>query len=254
MDGKFVAYYRVSTAKQGASGLGREAQEQAVRDYLNGGSWELIDQFEEVESGKRADRPELQRAMELCRLTGAKLLIAKLDRLSRNVHFLSGLMEQGVDFVACDMPTANKLTVHIMAAVAQQEREAISARTKAALGAIKARLAAGGEHVSRRSGRAVTRLGNPHGLPVSRPELGTAAVREMADSFAARVLPMILDIQAEGATSLAAIAARLNEKRVQTARGSTWTPTAVKRVLGRVSQGQQGGSAAARGGVDEAVG
>ena len=134
MQGKFVAYYRVSTAKQGSSGLGLDAQRQAVRDYLNGGAWELIAEFQEVESGKRSDRPELARAMERCRLTGATLLIAKLDRLSRNVHFLSGLMEQGVDFLACDLPTANKLTVHIMAAVAEQEREAISARTKAAIG------------------------------------------------------------------------------------------------------------------------
>lgn len=117
MDGKFVAYYRVSTAKQGASGLGLEAQREAVRAYLNGGSWELIAEFTEVESGKRDDRPELAQAMERCRLTGAKLLIAKLDRLSRNVHFLSGLMEQGVDFVACDMPTANKL-------IRQAQREA----------------------------------------------------------------------------------------------------------------------------------
>ncbi len=233
MDGKFVAYYRVSTAKQGASGLGLDAQRQAVRDYLNGGAWELIGEFEEVESGKRSDRPELARAMERCRLTGAKLLIAKLDRLSRNVHFLSGLMEQGVDFVACDMPTANRLTVHIMAAVAQQEREAISARTKAAMGSIKAKLDAGEEYVSRRSGRTLTRLGSPRGLTVSRPDLGTQALREKADAFAARVLPTIREVQSEGSPSLAVLADRLNAMQVQTARGKAWTPMAVKRVLDR---------------------
>lgn len=235
MDGKFVAYYRVSTAKQGASGLGRDAQRQAVRDYLNGGAWDLIAEFEEVESGRSADRPELARAMERCRLTGATLLIAKLDRLSRNVHFLSGLMEQRVDFIACDMPTANKLTVHIMAAVAEQEREAISARTKAAIGSIKARLAAGEQYISRRSGRVLTRLGNPNGLTVSRPDLGAAAVSRNASAFAASVLPTIREVQAEGAVSLGAIAAGLNARRVRTARGATWTPMAVKRVLDRAA-------------------
>lgn len=233
MGERFVAYYRVSTAKQGASGLGLEAQRQAVRDYLNGGSGDLVGEFTEVETGARSDRPELARAMERCRLTGARLLIAKLDRLSRNVHFLSGLMEQGVDFVACDMPTANKLTVHIMAAVAEQEREAVSARTKAALGAIKAKLASGDGHVSRRSGRTLVRLGNPEGLKVRRPDLGTAALQERADAFAARVLPTIREAQAEGAASLAAIADALNDRRVHSARGGRWTSMAVKRVLDR---------------------
>jgi DNA invertase Pin-like site-specific DNA recombinase len=183
MAAQFVAYHRVSTAKQGASGLGLAAQRQAVRDHVAQHGGELIGEFEEIESGKRADRPALGQAMERCRLTGSTLLIAKLDRLSRNVHFLSGLMEQGVDFTACDMPSANKFTVHIMAAVAQQEREAISARTKAALGSIRSRLAAGEEHVSRRSGRALSRLGNPEGLKVRRPDLGTAAKCEKADAF-----------------------------------------------------------------------
>lgn len=234
MDGKFVAYYRVSTAKQGASGLGLEAQQQAVRLYLNGGAWELIAEFTEVESGKHADRPVLAQAMERCRLTGATLLIAKLDRLSRNVHFLSGLMEQRVRFVACDMPDANDLTVHIMAAVAQQEAKAISARTKAAMGSIKARLDAGEEYVSRRSGRTLARLGNPNGLTVSRRDLGSAATREKARAFAAAVLPTIKEAQAEGATSLAAIAARLNAMHVRSAAGKPWTATGVKRVLDRV--------------------
>ncbi len=232
MDGKFVAYYRVSTAKQGASGLGLEAQKAAVRQYLNGGSWDLVGEFEEVESGKRADRPALARALERCELTGATLLIAKLDRLSRNSSFLNNLMEHGTKFVACDMPNANNLTVRILAAVAQEEREAISARTKAALGTIKARLEAGEEHVSRRSGKAIKRLGNPRGLTVSRPDLGTVAKVAKADAFAAKSLKEIGPMRAQG-LSLAAIAERLNEMRAETSRGKAWTPMAVKRVLDR---------------------
>lgn len=232
MRSAFVAYYRVSTAKQGASGLGLEAQRRTVAEYLQAASGDLVGEFEEIESGKRADRPALARAIERCRLTGARLLIAKLDRLSRNVHFLTGLEEEGVDFVACDMPEANRLTVHIMAAVAQQEREAISARTKAALGSIKARLAAGEEHVSRRSGQALTRLGNPKGLTVSRPDLGARAVVEKADEFAARVRPTVAALRGEG-LSLAAVADRLNELRVKTPRGGSWTAMGVKRVLER---------------------
>jgi DNA invertase Pin-like site-specific DNA recombinase len=235
MNGKFVAYYRVSTARQGASGLGLDAQRQAVTAYLNGGAWELIAEFTEVESGKHADRPVLAQAMERCRLTGAKLLIAKLDRLSRNVHFLSGLMEQRVPFVACDMPDANNLTVHIMAAMAQHEREVISARTKAALDAIKARLEAGEEYVSRKSGRRLARLGNPQGLSVSKPELGAAATKAKARAFAASVLPTIEAVKADGATSLAAIASRLNELHVLSAAGKPWTAMGVKRVLDRAA-------------------
>lgn len=234
MGAPFVAYYRVSTAKQEASGLGLDAQRQAVLEHVQRHGGELIDWFQEVESGKRADRPELARAMERCRLTGATLLIAKLDRLSRNVHFLSGLMEQKVPFVACDMPNANSFTVHIMAAVAQHEREVISARTRAALGSIQAKLAAGEEHISRRSGRVLTRLGNPDGLKVRRPDQGTKAKRQKADAFAASVLPTIREIQGDGTSSLAGIATRLNELRVRSARGCNWTPMAVKRVLDRV--------------------
>lgn len=236
MQGRFVAYYRVSTAKQGASGLGLDAQRRAVRDFLNGGSWELVGEFEEVESGKRADRPALAKAMELCELTGARLLIAKLDRLSRNLHFLTGLKERGVDFVACDMPTANRVTVHIMASLAQEEREVISARTKAALSEVKAKLAdlkPGETYVARRSQRKITRLGNPKGLSVSRRDLGTKAQMEKADAFAAKVLPTIRELRLSEGLSLAGVAARLNAMRVQTSRRGPWTPMAVKRVLDR---------------------
>ena len=137
--GKFVAYYRVSTDRQGRSGLGLEAQRRAVLDFLDGGRWELVEEFQEVESGKRNDRPELARALAACRLHDATLIIAKLDRLARNVAFVSNLMESRVEFVAVDFPQANRLTVHILAAVAEHEREMISQRTRAALAAAKAR-------------------------------------------------------------------------------------------------------------------
>src|SRR3954468_203058 len=145
--GKWVAYYRVSTAKQGASGLELDAQREAVADYLNGCNWTLAAEFVEVESGKRNDRPELAKALATCRRTRATLVIAKLGRLARTVAFVSNLMEAGVEFVAVDFPTANRLTIHILAAVAEHEREIISARTKAALAAAKAR---------------GTKLGNPN--------------------------------------------------------------------------------------------
>ncbi|WP_426014067.1 recombinase family protein [Caulobacter sp. DWR2-3-1b2] len=232
MNTRFVAYYRVSTARQGASGLGLAAQRRAVGEYLERSGGTLVASYEEVESGKRADRPALAEAMERCRLTNARLLIAKLDRLSRNVHFLTGLEEEGVDFVACDMPQANRLTVHIMAAVAQQEREAISTRTKAALGEIKARLKDGLPYASKKSGRPVTRLGNPAGLSVSRRDLGPAAAAAKADAFAARVQPIATRLRAEG-LSLAHVAAQLDEMHIDTPRGKGWTAMGVKRLLDR---------------------
>jgi DNA invertase Pin-like site-specific DNA recombinase len=137
--GRFVAYYQVSTDQQGRSGLGLEAQREAVRSFLNGGNWSLADEVTEVESGKRTDRPELDRALRLCRLYGATLVVAKLDRLARNVVFISKLMESGVEFVAVDFPRVNSLTIHILAAVAEHEAAMISQRTRAALAAARAR-------------------------------------------------------------------------------------------------------------------
>src|SRR3954453_14936005 len=137
--GQYVSYLRVSTDRQGKSGLGLEAQRKAVADFLNGGRWDLIDEFVEVESGKRDDRPKLAEALALCRLHNAVLVIAKLDRLSRDAAFLLGLQKAGVRFVAADMPEANEMVVGIMAVVAQAERKMISTRTKAALAAAKAR-------------------------------------------------------------------------------------------------------------------
>src|SRR6476620_4507750 len=138
-EGRFIAYQRVSTAQQGRSGLGLEAQRQGVADYLDGGAWTLVAEYTEVESGKRADRPELAKALAACRAHRAVLVIAKLDRLSRNAAFLLNLRDAGVEFVAADMPDANRLTVGIMAMVAEDEADRISARTTAALAAAKAR-------------------------------------------------------------------------------------------------------------------
>ena len=203
--GTWVSYLRVSTDKQGKSGLGLEAQRKAVADFLNGGKWTLAEEFVEIESGKRGDRPELAKALAACKKLKAKLVVAKLDRLARNVHFVSGLMESGVDFVAADMPFANRLTVHILAAVAEHEREAISQRTKAALAAAKAR---------------GVKLGGP---ALDRARLiGNAGNRKAADRFAANVKPIIAEIRKSGATSLRAVATALSARGVPTARGGQW--------------------------------
>jgi DNA invertase Pin-like site-specific DNA recombinase len=212
--GRFVAYYRVSTDKQGKSGLGLEAQREAVTNYLNGGPWTLVGEFTEVESGKRDDRPELEKALAACKRQKAKLIIAKLDRLGRNLAFIAALMESGVEFVAVDNPHANKLTVHILAAVAQHEREMISERTKAALAAAK---------------RRGTRLGNPN-LPKA-AKRGVAVLKANARRFADNVRPIIEEIMRAGATSHNAIAAELNKRNVKTARGGTWTHVQVGAIL-----------------------
>jgi DNA invertase Pin-like site-specific DNA recombinase len=212
--GKFVAYFRVSTDKQGKSGLGLEAQRKAVLDYLNAGRWSVVEEFIEVESGKHNERPQLTAALAACKRHKAKLVIAKLDRLSRNLAFIAALMESGIEFVAVDMPFANKLTIHILAAVAEHEREMISQRTKAALAAAKAR---------------GTRLGNPQLAKVAKR--GVATVKANARRFAANVRPIIDEIIAAGATSHNAIAAKLNERNVRTARGGAWTHVQVGAIL-----------------------
>jgi DNA invertase Pin-like site-specific DNA recombinase len=220
-NGKFVAYYRVSTAKQGASGLGLEAQQESVRSYLNGGRWKMVDEVTEIESGKRNDRPALARALALCRIHKATLIIAKLDRLARNVNFISNLMESGVEFTAVDFPQANRLTVHILAAVAEHEAAMISARTKAALQAARA--------------RGVT-LGTPnHKLIARHAQKGTQASAE-ARSSAARtramdILPVIESVQADGVSTLAGIAETLNGRGIPAPRGGSWSPVQVSRVL-----------------------
>lgn len=218
--GRFIAYFRVSTAQQGRSGLGLEAQQKAVRDFLNGGHWDLVAEFTEVESGRRNDRPELAKALAACRLHRATLLIAKIDRLSRDAAFLLNLRDAGVDFVAADMPNANRMTVGIMAIIAEHERDAISTRTKQALAAAKAR---------------GTKLGNPENLSASSAArgraLGAAAAAKRAAKRLSDLEPVIRALQSEGRTSLNQLAAALNERRVPASRGGRWSPVQVSRVL-----------------------
>jgi len=215
--GKFVAYFRVSTDKQGKSGLGLEAQRQAVLQYLNGGPWSLTGEFTEVESGKRSDRQELAKALAACKRHKAKLVIAKLDRLSRNLAFIAALMDSGVEFIACDNPHANSLTIHILAAVAQHERDMISQRTKDALRAAKKR---------------GTKLGNPRLDDVRKRAV--ASVKSGAARFAANVAPIIADIRKSGVVSNRGIARALNARGVATARGGEWTAVQVGSILRRV--------------------
>jgi DNA invertase Pin-like site-specific DNA recombinase len=217
-----VAYYRVSTDKQGRSGLGLEAQKAAVRAFLDGKGWPPLAEFVEVESGKRADRPELAKAMAACRLYGATLVIAKLDRLSRNATFLLTLRDAGVEFVACDLPDANRLTVGIMAMVAEDEAERISARTKAALAAAKAR---------------GTKLGGFRGYAFSAADHEAAADAKTAKAqqTAAAVLPVIRELQMAGIVTLGGIARELTQRGVPTPGGAgRWRAVQVQRVLDRV--------------------
>jgi DNA invertase Pin-like site-specific DNA recombinase len=220
--GKFVSYLRVSTKRQSESGLGLEAQRHAVETWLNGGSWQLVAEHVEVESGKRDDnRPALAKAIAACRAFNAKLVIAKLDRLSRDAHFLLGLEKAGVEFVAVDMPHANRLTVGIMALVAEQERVATSERTKAALAAAKAR---------------GVKLGNPKGVVIKGADAGRAQGAESnaanAQVFAERlrdVLTELADLSANAA------AQELDRRGYATARGGKWSAVAVIRVRARLA-------------------
>lgn len=221
---KVVAYYRVSTANQGRSGLGLQAQRQAIAALCQSRAWEIIADYTEVESGKVAERPELAAALHRAKVTGATLVVAKLDRLSRSVTFLSALQDSGAKFLAADMPEANELTVHLMAAVAQAERKAISTRTREALAAAKAR---------------GVRLGNPNGAAaLRRAQTGNAAavkrLKASAESYARDIAPVIADIRASGVTSLAGIAAELNQRHIQTRRGGAWHRQSVANLLKRL--------------------
>ena len=215
---RIVSYYRVSTARQGQSGLGLDAQRKAVVDFLNGGHWEVLGEYTEVESGKHADRPELRRAMDHARRTGATLVVAKLDRLARDAHFLLGLQKAGVKFVAADMPEANEAMVGFMAIFAQYERDLISKRTKEALAAAKAR---------------GVKLGNPNGAaPLRRAGKGTAAalaaVKGNADRRALDLAGTVAAIRSSGATSLQKVADELNRQGITTARGGRWHSSTVR--------------------------
>ncbi|QQA41999.1 recombinase family protein [Pelagovum pacificum] len=222
---RLIAYERVSTARQGRSGLGLEAQRKAIDDYASGQGALILSRFTEVESGRKNDRPELEKALHLARLTGATLVIAKLDRLSRNAALLLTLRDSGVRFVACDMPEANNLTVGIMALVAEQEREAISRRTKEALAAAKAR---------------GVKLGNPNGAAaLRRAAKGGEALRVTvagnANDFAMALSPIVRAIQQAGHTSLRALADELNARGMRTRRGGKWHVSNVRNLLGRIS-------------------
>lgn len=235
-DKKFVSYLRVSTAKQGRSGLSIEAQRQAVADLLNGNGSKIVDEFVEEESGRNNDRPQLKQAIATARLHGAKLVVAKLDRLARDAGFLLSLRDSGVEFVAADLPEANRLAVGVLAVVAEDEAERISQRIKDALAAKKAR----GEP-----------LGNPDTLPKDperRREVAQEGARasakvrsERADRRARDLAPILKEIREEGSTSLREIAAGLNERGIPTARDSKWTASAVKRVLDRLEKLHENG-------------
>ena len=218
--GKFIAYHRVSTQKQGASGLGLEAQKESVSRFLNGGAWELLGEYVEIETGKGADalakRPQLKAALAACRKNGATLVIAKLDRLARNVHFVSGLMESKVKFVACDMPEANELTIHIMAAFAEHEAKRISQRTKDALAVAKARGVV--------LGRA--------GIFNLRPNI--EARQRAADSFAEKLSPIFSGMRERG-LSQRAMVAELNSIGVPAFGGGEWSLLQVQRVIKRLT-------------------
>ena len=228
----FVAYIRVSTDKQGRSGLGLEAQQAAIDAFLRPGDRLLQPAFREIESGKNSDRPQLRAALARCRLTGATLLIARLDRLARSVRFIASLMEEGAPFVACDMPTATPFMLHVYAAVAEEEARAISKRTKAALAAAKARgVVLGGDRGYR-----------PPAPPnaVSGAAASAISRQRSADHSAHALLPVIEELRGAGATSLGRLAAGLNERAIGSPRGGTWTATTVRRLLSRLDpQGQE---------------
>jgi DNA invertase Pin-like site-specific DNA recombinase len=223
---KLVAYLRVSTVRQGRSGLGLQAQQKSVEDFASSRGAEVAEVFTEVETGKNDKRPELAKALHLAEVTGATLVIAKLDRLSRNAAFLLTLRDSGAKFIAADMPDANELTVGIMALVAQQEREAISKRTKEALQAAKAR----GQ-----------KLGNPNGAAALRRagkgnKGSLRAIRANADRHAQRLSPVVEDIRQSGLVSLGAIAAELNERGMLTPRGGKWHASSVRNLLLRLDK------------------
>ena len=219
---KYIAYYRVSTKRQGLSGLGLDAQRESVAIYLRSVSGTLVAEFTEVEHGTRKGnhRPQLAAALAQCRVHGATLVIAKLDRLARNVAFVSNLMEANVDFIACDFPQANRLTIHILASVAEHEAEMISTRTKLALAAAKRKgTVLGGD---RGNCAVIARKGNR----VSAQVRSAAAQRRASD-----LQPVIAELRSAGAVSLAQIAAGLNQRGIPTARGGEWSPVQVMRVL-----------------------
>ena len=208
--GDFIGYFRVSTARQGVSGLGLDAQKKSVADYLNGGHWKILAEFVEIESGKRNDRPELQRALALAKQTGATLILAKMDRLGRRASYVLNLLDNsGVRFVFVEMPHASKLEIGIRAVVAEEEGRAISERTKAALAAAK---------------RRGVKLGT-YARELARQNKAAAA------EHARKLAPIVAEIRAGGAQTIRAVAGELNRRGVPSARGARWHVPAVFRLL-----------------------
>jgi DNA invertase Pin-like site-specific DNA recombinase len=228
--GKFVSYLRVSTDKQGRSGLGRDAQRAAVNAYLNGGPWTLVAEYVETESGKRSDRPQLLKALAHAKAVGATLIFAKLDRLARNVDLLRSLVASDVDLVFCDLPhvppgATGRFMLTVMASVAELEAGLTSERTRAALAAAKAR---------------GVKLGNPNGARALRgKQVGNkqavAKVKALAEQRATNIRGILDDLRAQGVRSIRAIAEELNARGISTSRGATWHPTSVARLLARLN-------------------
>jgi len=227
--GKFIAYLRVSTDKQGRSGLGVEAQREAVTRYLNGGNWKLVAEYVETESGKRTDRPKLAAALAHAKAIGATIVFAKLDRLSRNVDLLRSLVASSVDLVFCDLPhvppgAMGRFLLTQMASVAELEAGLTSERTKAALAAAKAR---------------GVKLGNPNGARALRGKQtgnaeAVAAIKLKAQAHAANLQSIVEDVRSQGITSIRKIAEELNRRGILTPRGGEWQPTTVVRLLERL--------------------
>jgi DNA invertase Pin-like site-specific DNA recombinase len=223
----FIAYYRVSTKRQGESGLGLEAQQEAVTRHILGQTGQLVTTYQEIETGKRKDRPELLKALAHAKRSRATLIVAKLDRLARNVQFLAALMESGVDFVCCDNPHATRFTIHILAAVAEEEARQISARTKAALLAYKARGGKLGAQDPRC--KSIARIDGDHGTG---QQLGSRANSAKAHDAYADIIPVMRSLRNQGST-LRQIAGQLNSLKQTTRSGKPWNAVQVMRVLDR---------------------
>jgi len=223
MSKKIVSYIRVSTQRQKCSGLGLEAQQFSVKQFAQSTDSTIVKEFVEVESGKKNNRPQLLEAIELCELIGARLIIAKLDRLSRNLAFIACMQESGVPFTCCDMPDANETLIAFMAIMAQTERLAISERTKLALKAAKAR---------------GTKLGGPclgkarrAAMEVESHKLARIQHSEKSKRWNTKLLKVVNQAKANGCATLKEIAQYLNELEIRTRKGKDWTPSAVRRVL-----------------------
>jgi DNA invertase Pin-like site-specific DNA recombinase len=228
-EGKFVSYLRVSTDKQGRSGLGLEAQREAVTSYLNGGRWTVTAEYVETESGRKSDRPQLTAALSHAKAIGAKLVFAKLDRLTRNVDLLRSLVASDVDLVFCDLPSVppgpmGKFLLTQMASVAELEAGLIGERTKNALAAAK---------------RRGVKLGNPNGARALRGKQtgnaeAVAKVKANAVQRAQSLTWIVEDITRSGVTTVRGIAEELNRHGVHAPRGDAWHPMAVSRLLSRL--------------------